>query len=553
MSNKDLELGNSEENFEELLNKSFEEEEKSGNIVEGVIVKIDEGEGKASIDVNKKNEAQISIEQLKDENGELEFKEGDKIPVMIMGFRGEVPIVSYTKAKKQLALEEFLKEYDDENEYIVEGEIVGFNKGGYIVDCDGMEFFLPNKKSFFKNRDKKSLIGKKVRALIIKVDKDKKSVVISRKDLIERERKELEEKVQKLIEAKKVKGRVKKITSYGLFVEVDGIDGLVHFSEISHKGPVNPAKYFQEGDEVEVVVKEYDPKKRRLSLSIKDAKPNPWDRIDELLAEGDSVKAVVSNIESYGAFVDLGDELEAFLHVSEISWDKNVKDPHDYLKVGDEINVEVIEIDKEKKRLRVSQKRLLPKPIEEFAKKHKPKDIVKGKVTSITNFGAFVNLEGNIEGLLHNSEVSWKKDAKASDLLKVGDEIEVAILKIDTENGKVALSRKALEESPIEKFAKEHKVGDVVEGKVKDKKDFGVFIELNDELEALVRKEDLYPLKMDEINIGDPIKGVIVHLDPKNNRVRVSVRKLKRQEEREALKNINSNDKITLGDIIKEK
>ncbi len=539
-----------EMNFEEMLEASFKKEENQSDLVEGEIVAIDEAENKAVISIGRKNEATISLDQLRDEEGNVAYKVGDKIKVVVTGYRGETPIVSFDMAKKRAAMQEFLEEYDDSQEYIIEGVVTKKNKGGYIVDCDGLEFFMPRTQSYLSN--KTNPIGKKVKALIVKVDKENNSAVVSRKELIEREKKQVQELVDSIANAKEpVTGVVKKITSYGMFVDVGGIDGLVHYSQISHKGPVNPSKYYKEGDEVKVVMLDYDKKKRHLSLSIKDAQDNPWDRIDDILEVGDTIKVTVSNIEPYGAFVDLGEDLEAFLHVSEISWDKNVKHPKDYIEIGQEIDVEVIEIDKENKRLRVSRKTLLPKPIEIFAQNHKVGDVVKGKVTSLTDFGAFVKID-ELEGLLHNQECSWDKSKKCKDELQVGDEVEVKIIKIDTENGKISLSKKALEESPIEKFAKEHKVGDVVEGTLKDIKDFGVFITLEDGIDALIRTEDLAPLKVDELEAGQPIKAVLVFIDEKNGKIRASVRRLKRQEEKEALEKYNDDSSITLGDIIKK-
>jgi small subunit ribosomal protein S1 len=337
-----------------------------------------------------------------------------------------------------------------------------------------------------------------------------------------------------------------------MFVDVGGIDGLVHYSEISHKGPVNPAKYYSEGDEVQVKMIDYDKKKRHLSLSIKAVTPNPWDKIDEIIEVGDTIAVTVSNIEPYGVFVDLGEDLEAFLHVSEISWDKNVKHPKDYLKVGDEINVEIIEIDKENQRLRVSLKKLLPKPIETFKSKHNIGDVIKGSVTSVTDFGAFIKV-GEVEGLLHNQECSWDKGVKCKDILKVGDEVEVKIIDIDTQNSKVSLSKKALEESPAQKFASKHKVGDIVEGVVKDKKDFGIFITLQEGVDALIRSEDLYPLKAEEIEKGQTIQAVLVFIDAKKDRIRASVKRLERQKERDALKQYSDDSSInSLGELIKK-
>jgi len=539
--------------FEAMLEESFKKKEQGSDLTEGVVVKINHEDNQAIIDIGRKNEAFISLDQLRDENGELIFKEGDTIPVVVTGSRGERPIVSYELAKKREAMKEFIEEYDDGTEYIIEGVVVKKNKGGYVVECDGLDFFMPRTLSYLSS--KSDPIGKKVKALIVKVDKEKGSVVVSRKDLIERDKTKTLELVSGLLESKEpVVGIVKKITSYGMFVDVGGVDGLVHYSQISHKGPVNPSKYFNEGDEVSVVALDYDKKKRHLSLSIKDANPDPWTNIDDILEVGDTVTATVSNIEPYGVFVDLGEDLEAFLHVSEISWDKNVKHPKDYLSINEEINVEVIEIDKENRRLRVSLKNLQPKPMEDFSRKHSAGDIVKGTVSSLTDFGAFVRLEG-VEGLLHNQETSWDKSKRAKDLFNVGDEVEVKIIRIDSDAGKISLSRKALEKSPVEKFAEEHRVGDIVTGTVKDKKDFGVFIALENDVDALIRTEDLHPLKFDEIEPGQEIKGVISHIDSRNDRIRVSVRRLERQEEREALKHLNDgqDDSMTLGDLIKDK
>ncbi len=537
--------------FEAMLEESFKKEESGNDLVEGVIVKISEEDNQALVDIGRKNEAIVSLDQLKNSNGEVEFKEGDKIEVVVTGQKGERPIVSYDLAKKRAAMNEFLAEYDDSQEYIVEGVITKKNRGGFIVDCDGLEFFMPRTLSYLN--PKINPIGKKVKALIVKVDKEEGSVVVSRKELIEREKRRVQEIIDKIANAKEpVTGIVKKITSYGMFVDVGGIDGLVHYSQISHKGPVNPAKYFSEGDEVKVVMVDYDKKKRHLSLSVKDATPNPWDKIDEILEVGDTIKVTVSNIEPYGAFVDLGDDLEAFLHVSEISWDKNVKHPKDYLKVGDEIDVEVIEINKDEQRLRVSLKKLLPKPIEQFASKHKVGDVLSGEVTSVTDFGAFVKL-GEIEGLLHNQECSWDKSKKCKDILNAGDTVEVKIIDIDAQNGKVSLSKKALEKSPAEEFAANHKNGDIIEGTVKDIKDFGVFIALDEGVDALIRTEDLAPLKADELEKGQKIQAVLVFIDPKKDRIRASVKRLERQKERAALKQYSDDDSIKLGDIISEK
>jgi len=552
MKFEDFDMGEEVEDFAAMLEESFKKSDSKSDLVEGVIVKINEEDDQAVVDIGRKNEAFLPLDQIRNEEGELTFKEGDTIDVVVTGSRGERPMVSHEMAKKRAALNAFIDEHDEEQEYIIDGVVTKKNKGGYVVESEGLEFFMPRTLSYLSS--KIDAIGKKVKAVIVKVDKEKNSVVISRKELIERDKARVQEIVDRLLESKDVvEGTIKKITSYGMFVDVGGMDGLVHYSQISHKGPVNPSKYFDEGDVVNVVALDYDKKKRHLSLSIKDANPDPWQDIDNIIGVGDTVTATISNIEPYGVFVDLGEDLEAFLHVSEVSWDKNVKHPKDYLEVGEDINVEVIEIDKEGRRLRVSLKSLLPKPMDAFVANHKVGDVVTGTVSSLTDFGAFVKID-NVEGLLHNQEISWDKSQNARDVLKPGDEVEVKIIKIDRDAGKISLSKKALEDSPVKAFTAEHKVGDIVTGTVKDKKDFGVFIALEPNVDALIRLEDLHPLKADEIEKGQEIKGVISFIDSNNDRIRVSVKRLERQEEREAMNKLNmdQDDSMTLGDVLKD-
>ncbi len=545
------EFENMEEDFASMLD-AYEKKEQGGSITDGVIVEIRENDNQALVDVGRKQEAAVNLDELKNEDGSFKFNVGDTIPVVITGYRNERPQASYLKAIRKANVRKFIEEHENDAEnMLVEGKVVRKNRGGYFVVGNDVEFFMPMSQAAFAMG--KNPIGKEIKAAILKLDKERDSIVISRRKYLDNLRKERKEVVDKLMEEGKiVEGTIKKITSYGMFVDVGGVEGLVHYSEISYKGPVNPATLYKEGDKVEVKAISYDPKKRHLSLSIKQTMPDPWEEIIEQLEEGDAIKVTVSNIEPYGAFVDLGNDIEGFLHVSEVSWDKDIKNPKDYLNVGDEIDVEVIEINPETRRLRVSYKNLQPKPFEEFLQNYKEGDVVKGTVTTLTDFGAFVRI-GKVEGLLHNQDVSWEKGAKAKDLLNKGDEVEVKIIKIDPQQERISLSRKALEESPLEKFAKEYKTGDIVKGKVRDVKDFGVFVEIKDGVDALIRKEDVAPLNMEEINKGDEIEGVIVMLDPASNKVRLSVRRLERQKERDVINELNSSeDRLTIGDIIKD-
>ncbi|MCH9812362.1 MAG: 30S ribosomal protein S1 [Epsilonproteobacteria bacterium] len=543
-----MDLGE-EEDFASMFEASIKQE-KAGSLAEGVIVAIKEDEDGVLVDVGKKQEGMLRKSEILDADGNLLFNVGDKINVMITGYRNERPGLSYKKAIRGQKVEAFIANYNEEEEILVDGVIIGKNKGGYIVEENDVEFFLPKSQAYLK--DSNTIVGKKVKAKVIKVDKDAKSIVISRKVLIEADRQKRQEVIKALLEKDEVTtGVIKKITSYGMFVDVGGVDGLVHYSEISYKGPVNPANVYAEGEAVEVKAIKYDEEKRHLSLSIKAAIPDPWEDLAEQLEVGDAVKVLVSNIEPYGAFVDLGNDVEGFLHVSEISWDKNIKHPKDYLEVDQEIDVEIVEMDFEKKKLRVSLKKILPKPFEGFSKAHKVGDTVTGVITTITSFGAFVKI-GSVEGLLHNEDASWDRSKKCKDLFAEGDEVEVKIVKIDYEKEKISLSKKDLEESPIDLFAKTHRNGDIVMAKVRDKKEFGVFVELEDGVDALIRHEDLGEKKADELEVGEEIEAAISFIDTDKNRIRLSVKRVARIKEKAQLEEYNNDERSTLGDVLKD-
>ena len=550
--NKKVQLGKANDGIEDddfaaMLEESFKKTEEDSD---GIIVDIKGDE--VFVNVGKKSEGILNISEIQDENGELKFKAGDTIKVVITGSRGGKPIVSHKKALRKEKVKAYIDSYNEENQDIFDVKIIGKNRGGFVAqNSDGIEFFLPRSQGGFK--DANAVVGKSFKVKVIKIDKDEQSIIVSRKKLLDEDRKKKREAISAVAENTDViEGVVKKITTYGMFVDVGGVDGLVHYSEISYKGPVNPGSIYKEGDKVLVKVIKYDNEKKHLSLSIKAATPDPWEEIKDGLDVGDTIKVTVSNIEPYGAFVDLGNDIEGFLHISEISWDKNIKNPKDHISEGEELDVEVIEIDAKDRRLRVSLKNLLKKPFDEFKAQFKEGDITKGVVTSVTNFGAFVRI-GGVEGLLHNEDASWDRNDKCKDLFKVGDEIEVKIIKIDSSDQKISLSQKDLKQSPVQAYAKKFNVGDIVTGKIRDIKDFGVFVELGDNVDALIRKEDLGSVSAESLNINDSIEAAIAFIDEKKNRIRLSVRRLAKQKEREVLNEINSDDKVTLGDIIKEK
>ncbi|EAH8308279.1 30S ribosomal protein S1 [Campylobacter upsaliensis] len=536
-----------EEDFGKLLDAYDKSKEEA--IFEGKIVAIKNDE--VYVDIGKKSEGLLALEEIQDDKGNLIFNVGDSIKVATMGSRGGRIVVSHKKALRKEKVVEFIKNYNEENENIFDVKVISKNKGGLVaVDNDGVEFFIPKSQYGFK--DSNNPIGKNFKVKIIKVDKEEQSIVASRKRVLEDERKKRKEIISEILDKNElIEGLVKKITTYGMFVDVGGIDGLVHYSEISYKGPVNPSSLYKEGDKVPVKIIKYDKDKKHLSLSIKAALPDPWSEIKDSLEVGDTIKVVVSNIEPYGAFVDLGNDIEGFLHISEISWNKNIKNPKDYINKGEEIDVEVIEINSDERRLRVSLRNLLSKPFDEFSKTHKVGDMTQGIVTSITAFGAFVKID-NVEGLLHNEDASWDRNDKCKELFKIGDEIKVKIIKIDEDNQKISLSTKELKNSPVQEYAKTHKVGDVVKGMIRDIKDFGIFVELSENVDALIHKEDISSAMLETLKIDDEIEAAIAFIDEKKNRIRLSVKNLLRLKEREVLNEINNDDKMTLGDIIKE-
>ncbi len=537
-----------DENFAELFEES-EKQTETNTVVDGVIVEMNNES--LLVDVGQKSEGRLNISEITI-NGKVAYKVGDTLKVMLTSSRGERPSISHKKVLQRLKFNEFFEKYGEEPEnVIVEGIITSIKpRAGFIVESsDGMEYFMPMAQGYIKAI---GAVGKKIKAVVLKAKKDANSIVISRKKLIEDFQKNKDEQISKLMGSTEVKeGIVKKITSYGMFVDMGGIDGLVNYNEISYKGPVNPSSYYKEGDKVEVIVKSYDKEKGHLSLSIKDAMPNPWEEIREQLEVGDTITVTVSNFETYGAFVDLGNDIEGLLHISEISWNKNVKNPKDYLNIGDEINVEVIDLDCDKRKLRVSLKSLQPKPFKKFLEEHKIGDVISGTVATLTEFGSFITI-GEVDGLLHNEEASWESNVKCKDIFKKGDTVEVKIIKIDREKENISLSIKALGESPADKFASQYANGDIIKSVVKDIKDFGVFVKLENNLDGLIRKEDLLTVTEEnpELKIGDEVEAVVVNIDKQNNRVRLSMKRLESQKNREVLKSVSDDSSMTLGDAL---
>ncbi len=528
--------------------------ESRENLIKGTIVKI--SDDSVMVNVGGKSERQMPISEILSKDGELLFKEGDEIDLLI-NRNG----ISHKKALREIKLKESIKAIKEKysegvKDKVISCEILAKTKGGYVLKwvdgSDEFECFLPFGESAIKADSKFS--DKPIKVCIIKVNDS--GIFVSRKRYFDVSNKNKKEKIQELLaeesRGKIWRGEVVSVTDFGIFVNIDGVEGMVHASELSHKNFANPASLYRIGDIVEVKFLKYDEVKSKLSLSIKALTQDPWEDIAQQLQVGYTIKAVVSSIKPYGAFIDAGNDIEGFLHITEISWEKNIKDPKQYLSVGQEVDVEIIELDPAKKRLRVSLKKLSDKPFAQFVKKHKEGDILSGEIATITDFGAFVRF-GNVDGLLHNEDLSWDKQARCKGTLKVGDKVDVKLIKIDRENEKISLSQKALHDSPVSAFTKKHKLGDIVSGEVIEIKDFGIFVRLAPNVDALIKIEDLSPLKKDEIKLKDNIEACIAHIDSHNNKIRLSVRRLAHKKEQDELKSYNNDEKMTLGDILKDR
>jgi len=497
-----------EENFEEMLN-AFENEQKKTRIKNGMIVSMDEGT--VFVDVGEKVEGVLPRKEI-EVDGELKYNVGDEIPVVVTKRRtskGEA-VLSHKSAVSEAKRKEFLDKFNVGD--VVEVTITELNKGGFVAkNEDGVEFFIPKSESALKlNEDN---IGKKIEAKIIEIKKN--GVVVSRKQLLNEKREKRAEFVES-IKDKIIPATVKNLKKDGVVIELaEGWSGFVPKDEVSYK-KTNHFKLLNKGDEVEV--KLIDPEK--MLFSIKATQQDPWEEVAESgISDGDVLNVTVTNLREYGAFVDIGNGVEGFLHISEISWNSSAK-IEDLLNIGDEIDVEVTEIDLENKRLRVSYKSLLPKPAEEFAKNHQEGDIVEGKIVNLTDVGGFVEID-NIICFLPNRFVSWTKGEKAKDVLNVDETYNFKIISIDADNNKIILSKKDAEDSPYIAFEKQYNIDDNIKGVIKNIADFGVFVSFDNGVEALIRKSDLEK-DISEYNVGDEIEGRIIELDAQNKRVKLS-------------------------------
>lgn len=519
-------------NFEELFEAKIKEFQ-DGDIIKGKIVQITQDS--VMVDIGYKSEGQVPLKEFLDKDGNPTVKVGDEITVLLERREDESGYIVLSKAKAdQFKVWDDIVESHDTGKPL-EGTITQRIKGGFYVDIKGITAFLPGSQVDLKpvrNQDK--LVGQSYEFRVLKYNKRKNNVIVSRRVILEEKRDELKKATLETIhEGSLVEGIVKNVTDYGAFIDLGGIDGLVHLTDISWGKVTHPSQILKIGDKVTVKVLKYDKEEGKISLGLKQTRPDPWLSVTEKYPVGSKVKGRVVNITDYGAFVEIEDGLEGLVHISEMSWTK-LKHPSQKLKVNDVIEVKVLDIDAANKRISLGLKQVEPNPWEDAEKRYPKGTKIKGIIKNVTDFGVFIGIEDGIDGLVHVSDLSWKKIKHPSELFKKGQEIEAVVLNIDSANKRFSLSTKLLEKNPWEGVEERYKPGMTVEGKVTSVADFGAFVGLEEGLEGLVHVSELSRGKKKgfDIHVGDIVEVEVLNVDPEDNKIGLSVRAVKKEAEK---------------------
>jgi small subunit ribosomal protein S1 len=533
------------ENFADLFEESLKElETRPGAIVKGTIVSIDKDI--VLVDAGLKSESAIPVEQFKNAEGNLEVAIGDVVDVALDavedGF-GET-ILSREKAKRHEAWVELEKAYEEKETII--GVINGKVKGGFTVEVNTVRAFLPGSLVDVRPvRDTTHLEGKELEFKVIKLDAKRNNVVVSRRAVIEAESSaERDQILANLEEGHEVKGIVKNLTDYGAFVDLGGVDGLLHITDMAWKRVKHPSEIVNVGDEINVKVLKFDKEKSRVSLGMKQMGNDPWQEIANRYPEGSKLSGAVTNLTDYGCFVEIEDGVEGLVHVSEMDWTNKNIHPSKVVNLGDVVEVMVLEIDEERRRISLGLKQCIANPWEEFAKNHEKNDKVSGKIKSITDFGIFIGLDGGIDGLVHLSDISWNKTGEdAVREYKKGDEISAVVLQVDPERERISLGVKQIEEDPFNKYLTDNKKGAIVIGKVTAVDAKGVTVNLAEEVDGYIRVGDLTVERLEDAsevaNVGDDIEAKFMGVDRKNRIVNLSVKAKDQADEKEAIEKVN--------------
>jgi small subunit ribosomal protein S1 len=534
------------ENFAQLFEESLKElETRPGAIVKGTIVSIDKDI--VLVDAGLKSESAIPVEQFKNAEGVLEVAIGDTVDVALDavedGF-GET-ILSREKAKRHEAWVELEKAYEEKETII--GIINGKVKGGFTVEVNTVRAFLPGSLVDVRPvRDTTHLEGKELEFKVIKLDAKRNNVVVSRRAVIEAESSaERDSLLANLEEGHEVKGIVKNLTDYGAFVDLGGVDGLLHITDMAWKRVKHPSEIVNVGDEINVKVLKFDKEKSRVSLGMKQMGNDPWQEIANRYPEGARLSGAVTNLTDYGCFVEIEDGVEGLVHVSEMDWTNKNIHPSKVVNLGDVVEVMVLEIDEERRRISLGLKQCIDNPWETFAKSHEKGDKVSGKIKSITDFGIFIGLDGGIDGLVHLSDISWNKTGEdAVREYKKGDEISAVVLQVDPERERISLGVKQIEEDPFNKYLTDNKKGAIVTGTVTAVDAKGVTVNLSEEVDGYVRSTDLMRDRVEDasevVNVGDSLEAKFMGVDRKNRIVNLSVKAKDQADEKDAIEKVNN-------------
>ncbi|QJT80057.1 30S ribosomal protein S1 [Kosakonia sp. MUSA4] len=534
------------ESFAQLFEESLKEiETRPGSIVRGVVVAIDKDV--VLVDAGLKSESAIPAEQFKNAQGELEIQVGDKVDVALDavedGF-GET-LLSRDKAKRHEAWIKLEKAYEDAE--TVTGIINGKVKGGFTVELDGIRAFLPGSLVDVRPvRDTLHLEGKELEFKVIKLDQKRNNVVVSRRAVIESENSaERDQLLENLQEGMEVKGIVKNLTDYGAFVDLGGVDGLLHITDMAWKRVKHPSEIVNVGDEITVKVLKFDRERTRVSLGLKQLGEDPWVAIAKRYPEGTKLTGRVTNLTDYGCFVEIEEGVEGLVHVSEMDWTNKNIHPSKVVNVGDVVEVMVLDIDEERRRISLGLKQCKSNPWQQFAETHNKGDRVEGKIKSITDFGIFIGLDGGIDGLVHLSDISWNvAGEEAVREYKKGDEIAAVVLQVDAERERISLGVKQLAEDPFNNYVAMNKKGAIVNGKVTAVDAKGATVELADGVEGYLRASEASRDRVEDatlvLNVGDDVEAKFTGVDRKNRVVSLSVRAKDEADEKDAIASVNN-------------
>ncbi len=565
-AHSELEMKVDEAEWEELepedMEKIYEETFRNineGQVVTGRILEITEDE--VLVDVGYKSEGAISIEEFRNVLDEGSLKVGDEIDVYLEKTEDSegLIVLSKEKADKIKIWDKINRIY--ENGEIIEGKVISKIKGGLTMDI-GVRAFLPGSQIDIRPvRDPESLIGQTLEMKVIKLNKRRGNIVLSRRAILEEEREKLKkETLEALTENAIVEGTVKNITEYGAFIDLGGIDGLLHITDMSWGRVNHPSELFVIGDRVEVMVLKFDPETERVSLGLKQKTPDPWETADKKYPIGTKVTGKVISLTDYGAFVELEEGVEGLVHVSEMSWTRRIKHPSKLVSVSDTIEAVVLDLDKENKRISLGMKQAEPNPWDLVEEKYPIGCTVAGRVRNLTNFGAFIELEEGVDGLIHISDMSWTKRINhPSEMLRKGEKVEAKVLDIDPENERLSLSLKHTVENPWTDANEKFRPGSIVKGTVIRNTDFGVFVELEGGIEGLVHISELDSKRIshpDEVcNEGEELTMQVLKIEPDERRIGLSVRaykeSLEKAETQKIMEQIEADKPLsTMGDVI---